>query len=289
MVEIVIGSFSRAAVSASSGACDGLRIVGWTLWPARPKAGAASNPIPLLVPVISTAVILVSLGRLARRVRVVVSTILGGLVRPSYSSYQDQGCPTLAFFVQSHDILYKVSLDILYTPGARNAPGGKRMAWKTMDVYEQRVRFVVEATQRAWSFGDLCAAYEISRPTGYLWLQRYREQGVAGIAEQSRKPHHSPRRTARELEQQVTELRSRYPDWGARKLQVLLARQGVLLPRNTIHRILRRHDLVGQQERGKAAVQRFERSQPNQLWQMDFKGPKGWPPAHGTAVGAGRP
>jgi hypothetical protein len=60
----------------------------------------------------------------------------------------------------------------------------------------------------------------------------------------------------------VTELRSRYPDWGARKLQVLLARAGVQLPRNTIHRILRRHDLVVPQERGTAAGQRFERGRP---------------------------
>src|ERR1039458_375920 len=151
------------------------------------------------------------------------------------------------------------------------------MAWKTMDVQEQRVRFVVEATQKLRPFGALCVAYDISRPTGYLWLQRYREQGVAGIAEQSRKPHHSPRRTGGEVERQVTQLRLRYPDWGARKLRVLLAREGVQLPRNTIHRILQRHDLIGPQERGTAAVQRFERGQPNELWQMDFKGPKGWP------------
>ena len=146
-----------------------------------------------------------------------------------------------------------------------------------MDVQEQRVRFVVEATQKLRPFGALCVAYDISRPTGYLWLQRYREQGVAGIAEQSRKPHHSPRRTGGEVERQVTQLRLRYPDWGARKLRVLLAREGVQLPRNTIHRILQRHDLIGPQERGTAAVQRFERGQPNELWQMDFKGPKGWP------------
>jgi transposase len=88
----------------------------------------------------------------------------------------------------------------------------------------------------------LCAAYEISRPTGYLWLERYREHGVAGIAEQSRKPHRSPRRTAGELERQVVEVRLRYPDWGARKLRVVLAREGIELPRNTIHRILLRHD-----------------------------------------------
>jgi transposase InsO family protein len=155
------------------------------------------------------------------------------------------------------------------------------MAWKTMDVHEQRVRFVVEATQKAQSFRALCAAYEISRPTGYLWLKRYQEHGVAGITEQSRKPHYSPRRTKSEWEQRVVEVRRRYPDWGARKLRVVLAREGLELPRNTIHRILLRYDLVREEERRTPAVQRFERSQPNELWQMDFKGPKGWPQAMG--------
>ncbi|MGH9510946.1 MAG: helix-turn-helix domain-containing protein [Terriglobales bacterium] len=75
------------------------------------------------------------------------------------------------------------------------------MAWKMMGIHEQRVRFVVAATQRLKSFGALCAEYEISRPTGYLWLDRYQKSGVQGIAEQSRKPHCSPQRTAAELEQ----------------------------------------------------------------------------------------
>ena len=151
------------------------------------------------------------------------------------------------------------------------------MAWKTMDVHEQRVRFVVEATQQTQTFRALCAAYEISRPTGYLWLRRYRELGVDGIAERSRKPHRSPERTNPELERQVVQLRQRYPDWGARKLKVLLARDRVELPRNTIHRILLRHDLVRDQDRQTAATRRFERGRPNELWQMDFKGPKAWP------------
>jgi transposase InsO family protein len=151
------------------------------------------------------------------------------------------------------------------------------MAWKAMDVHEQRVRFVVQATQKARPFSALCAEYGISRPTGYLWLRRYRELGVEGIAEQSRKPQHSPTRTDAAREQQVIRVRLRYPDWGARKLKVVLEREGLRLPRNTIHAILVRHDLVREQDRRRAAVQRFERGQPNELWQMDFKGPKGWP------------
>jgi transposase InsO family protein len=73
------------------------------------------------------------------------------------------------------------------------------------------------------------------------------------------------------------EVRHRYPDWGARKLRVVLAREGVELARNTIHRILLRNGLVKECDQHPPALQRFEPEQPNQLWQMDFKGPKGWP------------
>jgi transposase InsO family protein len=157
------------------------------------------------------------------------------------------------------------------------------MTWRSVDVQEQRVRFVVAASRREKTFRALCEEFEVSRPTGYVWLRRYQAQGLAGIAERSRRPHLSPRQTGGEWEQQVVKLRQRYPDWGARKLQVLLAQAGVALPASTIHRILLRRGLVPGEDRHAAAVQRFQRAEPNQLWQMDFKGSKGW--GWETAVG----
>lgn len=150
------------------------------------------------------------------------------------------------------------------------------MPWKAMEIQDQRVQFVVRACSAEESISGLCAEFGISRPTGYLWLKRYREQGVAGIAERSRRPHHSPARTSEELEALVVQLRLRYPDWGAGKLSVLLERAGTKIPKSTVHRILLRYGLVHDQDRNSQAPQRFERSQPNELWQMDFKGPKGW-------------
>ena len=151
------------------------------------------------------------------------------------------------------------------------------MPWRTMDVQQQRVEFVIAAKRGSQPFRALCEEFEISRPTGYLWLHRYEQRGVPGIAEGSRRPLVSPRRTAAELEERVIEVRQRYPDWGARKLREILAREGVALARNTIHRILLRHGLVKECDQHPPALQRFEREQPNQLWQMDFKGPRGWP------------
>jgi hypothetical protein len=59
-----------------------------------------------------------------------------------------------------------------------------------MDVHEQRVRFVVEARQKARPVAPYVRRLRSRGPQGYLPLQRYRELGVAGIAEQSRKPRH---------------------------------------------------------------------------------------------------
>ncbi len=150
------------------------------------------------------------------------------------------------------------------------------MAWGTVDVDEQRMRFVVCASRREKTMQALCREFEISRPTGYVWLRRYQEGGLVAMAERSRRPRHSPARTPVGIEQRVVELREQRPDWGARKLRHLLAGEGVDLPVITVQRILHRHDLVRPQDRHRAATKRFERGAPNQLWQMDFKSPVGW-------------
>src|SRR5438045_7719328 len=147
------------------------------------------------------------------------------------------------------------------------------MAWKDVKVDEQRIRFVLRADSGAEEMAGLCREFEISRTTGYYWLRRYREgERMEELRERSRRPHHSPRRTAEEIEQRVVEERQRRPDWGARKLRVLLAREGIRKPSSTIHRILRRRDLIRPHQQHPPALKRFQREQPNQLWQMDFKG-----------------
>ena len=151
------------------------------------------------------------------------------------------------------------------------------MPWKQMEVREQRVEFVVRARGGIEPLGRLCREFSVSRPTGYRWLKRYREGGVEAIAERSRRPHSSPTRTAPETEARILGLRQRYPDWGARKLSVLLGRQGIEVPSSTVHRVLLRQGLVRERDRHRPAAGRFERERPNELWQMDFKGPKGWP------------
>jgi transposase len=109
-----------------------------------------------------------------------------------------------------------------------------------MDIKQQRVEFVVAANRKQKPFLELCEEFGISRASGYLWVERFGTHGLAGIAERRRRPQPSPQRTVGEQEQRVVELRRQYPDGGARKLQWLLAREGVSLAISTVHRILLR-------------------------------------------------
>jgi len=145
--------------------------------------------------------------------------------------------------------------------------------WKAENMSEQRVKFAIRASSGKEEMKALCQEFEISRPTGYLWLKRYREcERIGELAELSRRPHQSPNQTGAEQEQRVLALRNQYPDWGARKLMELLKREQLELPRITVHRILLRNGLVRDRDRHRAATKRFQREAPNQLWQMDFKG-----------------
>ena len=150
------------------------------------------------------------------------------------------------------------------------------MAWGAVNVDEQRMRFVMSANRREKPLAELCAEFQISRPTGYTWLRRYQSGGIGAVAEKSRRPQRSPEKTPVEIERRVVELCRKRPDWGARKLQVLLRDEQIKLPVITVHRILLRHGLVREQDQHEQAVGRFERRAPNQLWQMDFKSPIGW-------------
>ena len=151
------------------------------------------------------------------------------------------------------------------------------MRWNEVDVDEERIRFAVLAERGEQTMAALCREFKISRETGYATLRRFRAGGVAGLEKRSRRPHTSPERTAEAIEQRVAAQRRLRPDWGARKLRVMLRQEGVELPVTTIHRILLRHGLVAAEDRERPALRRFERARPNELWQMDFKGmPQGW-------------
>lgn len=145
------------------------------------------------------------------------------------------------------------------------------MGWREVSVASQRREFVMLASLEGANVSALCERFGISRETGHLWLRRH-AAGESGFEDRSRRPHHSPRRLAERLEARILAVRDRHPAWGARKIAAVLQREGIAPPAaSTIHAVLRRHDRIAPESPGRAYGS-FERSEPNALWQMDFKG-----------------
>ena len=144
---------------------------------------------------------------------------------------------------------------------------------------EQRREFVRLALAEGANVRELCRRFGVSPPVAYKWIERWRS-GDVELADQSRRPHESPRRSPAELEAAVLAVRDAHPVWGARKIASCLKRQDVKPPAvSTVHEILRRHGRVTPEASEAAqALGRFERASPNELWQMDFKG---WIPLTG--------
>ena len=153
------------------------------------------------------------------------------------------------------------------------------MPWRETCRMDEKLDFVL-----AWHRGEapmtaLCAAYGISRKTGYKWLGRYCEAGPGGLAERSRAPRRHGRAMAPEVAAAIVGLRRAHPFWGPRKLRAVLMREhpGIVWPAaSTMGGLLRSEGLVPRRRlrRRLPSPERPFRAAagPNDVWCIDFKG-----------------
>jgi transposase InsO family protein len=150
------------------------------------------------------------------------------------------------------------------------------MPWNEVTTMSQRKEFVSLARAEGANVAQLCQRFAISRKTGYKWLQRSREEPERDWAEdRSRRPLSHPLRCGEPVEAAILAVREGHPAWGGRKIRRRLELDGLAQPpsASTITAVLHRHGRIDPAESKKrGAMQRFERSRPNELWQMDFKG-----------------
>lgn len=160
------------------------------------------------------------------------------------------------------------------------------MPWTKVSTVKLREEFVLKALEPGAHMAALCREYGISRQNGYKWLHRFREEGLAGLRDRSRRPRGSRLRASGETVMRVLELRQQY-GWGPKKLRTLLER-GLKAPdeapsKRTIARILARANATKKRRPRLAADTRPEGAPnptiegPNDLWTVDFKG---WWRAH---------
>jgi transposase InsO family protein len=150
------------------------------------------------------------------------------------------------------------------------------MPWSVRSVIENRKHFCIDVLESGVAISSACRIFGISRKTGYKWLNRYRQKGVEGLVDQSRRPRSSPERLIKNLEKRIVKMKRLYPYWGPRKIHRLASLECEAIKSvsvSTVSRVLARYGLVTPREEPiiYPVVGRFERSLPNELWQMDLK------------------
>ena len=147
------------------------------------------------------------------------------------------------------------------------------MPWERKTVEETRLEFVTRVLAHEKSKSALCREYGISRPTGDKWIARY----LAGedLSDHSRRPFHTPNRISEEMEAEIVAARKAEPAIGARKTRRIFLDEGKenVPSASTINRVFHRNGLITK-EASEAAkhIVRFEKAEPNEMWQADFKG-----------------
>jgi transposase InsO family protein len=145
-------------------------------------------------------------------------------------------------------------------------------------VQDQRSHFIYDVLADQETFAALCRRYTISRKTGYKWLDRYREKGVAGLADRSRAPHQQARAVDAVTEQRILDARAAHPTWGEGKLEALLKREqpdAYCPTHSTIGALLKRRGLTHPRKRRNRATPSDKLTighRPNPVWAIDFKG-----------------
>jgi len=141
---------------------------------------------------------------------------------------------------------------------------------------KQRLAWFRHVNEISHSVAKTCRYYGISRTTYYKWFERLQENGADGLKSGSRRPHNSPRATARDVVEKVLYLR-RYYHFGPLKIKMYLNRyHDIELSQHTIWIILRRAGMsrlpANMRSRcHRERYRRYEKPLPGNQVQIDVK------------------
>jgi putative transposase len=151
------------------------------------------------------------------------------------------------------------------------------MPWKKSEPMEQRTEFALKAL-KSENFRALCQEYGISTKTGYKWRERFLRQGIAGLAEESRRPRRSPQQLKQEEVCEIVRLKLTHPYWGSAKIRALYLRQHAKVASlSSFKRVLEAIGLTQRRKKRRASeagrLSTGAKAEAiNEIWAVDFKG-----------------
>ena len=119
-----------------------------------------------------------------------------------------------------------------------------------------------------WPLRRAAERFQVSVETARRWSTRLVEQGPAGMADRSSRPHHSPHQTPTRTERRIIKVRV-LRRWGPARIGFLLG-----IAASTVHRVLNRYGLARLSHLDRATgrvVRRYEHDAPGDLVHVDIK------------------
>ena len=129
---------------------------------------------------------------------------------------------------------------------------------------DERLRFVARLLDGE-KMAVLCREFDVSRKTGYKIFQRYKDCGLEGLTDRSRRPYRQANQLPLQIEKLIVQLKRERPSWGAPKIREMLRRlhSEVQTPAiSTVHAVLNRHDLVSHARKRRYGAQGTPLSRP---------------------------
>jgi putative transposase len=153
------------------------------------------------------------------------------------------------------------------------------MPWQECSKVDERLRFVARLLEGE-KMSVVCREFDISRKTGYKIFSRYKDAGLEGLTDRSRRPYRQGCQLPFQIEKLILQVKREHPSWGAPKIREKIRRKHseIQLPAiSTVHGVLHRHGLVNvyrpRQHSHKAQGTALSRPvHPNELWCADYKG-----------------
>ncbi|MDH7945163.1 helix-turn-helix domain-containing protein, partial [Pseudohongiella sp. SYSU M77423] len=151
------------------------------------------------------------------------------------------------------------------------------MPWKECNRMDERLKFVARLLDGE-PMTQVCRDFGISRKTGYKIFNRYKDSGLEGLVDRSRRPYRHANKLPVQVERTILKLKQQWPDWGAPKIREKLIRNFPTIKapaKSTVHAVLERHGLVTPRKKRRYRAQGTPLSDsltPNGLWCTDYKG-----------------
>jgi putative transposase len=162
------------------------------------------------------------------------------------------------------------------------------MPWKNTLKMNEKIDFAMKCLTTS-NFRQLCQEHGISAKTGYKWKERFLNNGLAGLEDESRRPASHADELPEWVVCEMVLLKQAHPHWGPRKIRDLYERRhpGATPSESSFKRVLERAGMTKPRKTSRVAGngrlssgRKAEKS--NDVWTVDFKG--WWMGAEGQRV-----